>query len=306
MPDVWHCCTTLLIRIFLRALTAKVNICGNAKVAHSVQRILATALATYISTLRLAYLCAFIFISLNASDVFVRRKCLFALAWLYELLINRQRDVNVKRFLLTRACGAFFVARPATLSAISPNKPHRQPRTSGPPTICNFILYTHMPHYYSRYSLFGCRPPVIQRASQVDHANRRAAPHKLIATHSNQHQRRAYTASSFAANLAIAAAAVIAFLFFVVADCICKFMTACFGIKGARSYTTCFPQLNSTSIPPRNVYGPRRSSANCFNASQHTQVIKFLSTLAQMCIGMLVALCGLHIPVLKRVREGLN
>lgn len=139
MPDVWHCCTTLLIRIFLRALTAKVNICGNAKAAHSVQRILATALATYISTLRLAYLCAFIFISLNASDVFVRRKCLFALAWLYELLINRQRDVNVKRFLLTRACGAFFVARPATLSAISPNKPHRQPRTSGPPTICLFV-----------------------------------------------------------------------------------------------------------------------------------------------------------------------
>lgn len=60
------------------------------------------------------------------------------------------------------------------------------------------------------------------------------------------------------------------------------------------------------NTPAQCVWTSTEFPANCFNASQHTQVIKFLSTLAQMCIGMLVALCGLHIPVLKKVRERLN
>ncbi|CAD7004272.1 unnamed protein product [Ceratitis capitata] len=96
------------------------------------------------------------------------------------------------------------------------------------------------------------------------------------------------SASLFAANLAIAAVSVVAaatsaavIAFFVVAmllyfllftKCICKFMTACFGIKGARSYTTCFPLLDIALKQPRSTprfcaHGRRRSfSVNCFNA----------------------------------------
>lgn len=136
--------------------------------------------------------------------------------------------------------------------------------------------------YHSKYSLFGCRRPVNQLASrrsrprELTRRSPQAGPHTRA--HRHQLQRREYAASSFAANLAVAAAAVIAFLFFVVADCICKFMTACFGIKGARSYTTCFPQLNGISIPRAMWMDLARAPSIALMRVQRTQVIKFLST----------------------------